>query len=219
MNGSTMNANPFAGRTISVAIADDHPLIREGVRHLLRAEPDIDVCGEAVDGASAIALVGRFHPDVVVLDLAMPDMNGITAAAEIVSRFPATRIVALSMHEESSYVRKALAAGARGYVAKRSVTEGLVKAVRAVASGGTYIDPLLSQLIAEIAADRRPDLSDREREVLMQVALGYGNNEIAAVLNISPRTVETYKARIMEKLGLRTRAEIVRYANAYGLLS
>jgi DNA-binding NarL/FixJ family response regulator len=204
---------------LRVAIADDHPLIREGVRHLLEAQPDFEVCGEAVDGAGALALVDRLHPDVIVLDLAMPVLNGIAAAAEISARFPETRVVALTMHEEASYVRKALSAGASGYVVKRAVTEGLVRAVRAVATGGRYIDPLLAGLLAEIAADVRPQLSQREREVLTQIARGFGNNEIALDLNISPRTVETYKARITEKLGLRTRSEIVAYVNGQGLLS
>jgi DNA-binding NarL/FixJ family response regulator len=117
-----------------------------------------------------------------------------------------------------SYLRKALSAGAKGFVAKRSVTENLITAVRTVAAGGTYIDPLLSDLVAQIASDRRPQLSEREREVLLLVARGFGNNEIAATMDISPRTVETYKARIFEKLGLRTRAEIVRYAHAQGLM-
>jgi DNA-binding NarL/FixJ family response regulator len=204
---------------IRVAIADDHPLIREGVRHLLGAHPDIDVCGEAVDGAGALQLVERDRPDVVVLDLAMPDTNGVAAATEITARFPQTRVIVLTMHEEASYVRKALSAGARGYVVKRAVTEGLIRAVRAVAAGGTYIDPLLAGLVADISSDLRPQLSAREREVLTQTARGFGNNEIAISLNISPRTVETYKARIAEKLGLRTRSEIINYVNAQGLLN
>ncbi len=215
-----MNNNASDGSIrLRVAIADDHPLIREGVRHLLEAQPDFEVCGEAVDGAGALALVEQLRPDVIVLDLAMPELNGISAAAEITSRFPETRVVALTMHEEASYVRKALSAGACGYVVKRAVTEGLVRAVRAVACGGRYIDPLLAGLLAEIAADVRPQLSQREREVLTQIARGFGNNEIAIDLNISPRTVETYKARITEKLGLRTRSEIVAYVNSQGLLS
>jgi DNA-binding NarL/FixJ family response regulator len=214
-----MNNNASDGSIkLRVAIADDHPLIREGVRHLLEAQPDFEVCGEAVDGAGALALVERLRPDVIVLDLAMPELNGISAAAEFTARFPETRVVALTMHEEASYVRKALSAGASGYVVKRAVTEGLVRAVRAVAGGGRYIDPLLAGLLAEIAADLRPQLSQREREVLTQIARGFGNNEIAIDLNISPRTVETYKARITEKLGLRTRSEIVAYVNSQGLL-
>lgn len=203
---------------LRIAIADDHPLIREGVRHLLEAQPDFEVCGEAVDGTGALQVVERLQPDVIVLDLAMPGTNGIAAATEISAHFPQTRVVALTMHEEASYLRKALSAGARGYVVKRAVTEGLISAVRAVAAGGTYIDPLLAGLVAEIASDVRPQLSQREREVLTQIARGFGNNEIAIGLNISPRTVETYKARITEKLGLRTRSEIVAYVNSQGLL-
>ncbi len=214
-----MNDNASSPSRLRVAIADDHPLIREGVRHLLEAQPDFEVCGEAVDGAEALQLVERLRPNVIVLDLAMPEVNGIAAAAEITARFPETGVVALTMHEEASYVRKALSAGARGYVVKRAVTEDLIRAVRAVATGGTYIDPLLAALVAEIASDQRPQLSQREREVLTQIARGFGNNEIAIGLNISPRTVETYKARIAEKLGLRTRSEIVSYVNAQGLLN
>ena len=213
---------------IRLLVADDHPVVRAGLRMLLAAQPDMEVVGEAVDGDTAVARALELEPDVVVMDLAMGGMDGLAATREIVNRLPHTRVVVLTMHDNEEYLRQALDAGATGYVLKEAVDTEIAVAIRVVQRGEVFLYPsftrvLLGDLIqAEEADDRfEPDgyelLSEREKEVLRLVALGDTNREIAERLFLSVRTVETYRARLMEKLNLKSRGELVRYALRKGL--
>jgi two-component system, NarL family, response regulator NreC len=207
-------------RVIRVLIVDDHAILRSGLRMLLGAQPDMDVVGEASDGAEAARLVEALHPDVVLLDLAMPGTSGLEALRMIKHNTSTTRALILSQYDDESYLRRALEAGASGYVLKRAADVELLSAIRAVARGEVYLEPMLTRLVVndlfqrgDVATqDRAPTLSDREREVLQLVALGNTNQQIADRLVLSVKTVETYKARVMEKLGVRGRAALVRYA-------
>jgi DNA-binding NarL/FixJ family response regulator len=208
---------------IRLLLVDDHAVVREGVRALLAADHRIEIVGEAPDAASAMDAVDRLAPDVVVLDLSLPDMNGAQLARSLTERRPDVKMLALTIHEEGGYLRGLLDAGARGYVLKRSAPTELVRAVEVVAEGGTYLDPALAGHLVGKIGQRRPapsaPLSEREREVVRQVAHGYSNKEIAAKLDVSVKTVETYRYRASEKLGLRSRADLVRYAIDQGWLS
>jgi two-component system response regulator NreC len=212
---------------IRVLIVDDHAILRSGLRMLLGAQPDLDVVGEASDGADAARLVGELHPDVVLLDLAMPGISGLDALPLIKRDSPSTRALILSQYDDESYLRRALEAGASGYVLRRAADVELLSAIRAVSRGEVYLEPMLTRLVVNDlfrrgddipAADRAPALSDREREVLQLVALGHTNQQIADRLILSIKTVETYKARVMEKLHVRGRAALVRYAMEQGLI-
>lgn len=213
---------------IRVILADDHLVVRTGLRALLRASPDISVIGEASNGREAVALAERFRPDVVVMDLGMPDLDGISATREIASKVPGVHVLILTMHVEDDYLVDALRAGASGYLVK-SVPEGeLVKAIRAVARGDVYVEPTAGHALARTLA-RRPmapgdrarfdRLTEREREVLRLVAEGHSAPTIGALLEISAKTVDTYKQRIHEKLGLSGRPEYVSFALRAGLLT
>jgi DNA-binding NarL/FixJ family response regulator len=203
---------------IRVFLADDHPIVRNGLRALVSAQPDMDVVGEAADGAAAVHGVIETRPDVAVIDVSMPVVSGTKATVEILARRPGVKVLALSAHEDGGYVQQMLAAGAAGYVVKRTAADDLADAIRRVAAGQTFIDPAIAgRVIARIA--RRPGdraagdlLSEREADVLKRIARGYPIKEIATALELGPRTVETYKVRAMEKLGLRTRADLVHYA-------
>ena len=206
---------------IRVLIADDHAVLRAGLRMLLDAEPDIEVVGEARDGLEVLARVRALTPDVLLLDLAMPGMGGLEVLGRVREASPQTRVLILTMHEEEEYLREALRAGSAGYVLKRAAAEELLSAIRAVYHGGVYLHPehtrrLLEEMVDGEARKQKqgaePSLSPREREVLRLIALGYTNQQAADVLYLSVKTVETYRARLMAKLGLRTRAELVRYA-------
>ena len=203
--------------SITVEICDDHALVRSGLRLLLETEPDLAVVGEAPNGEEAIREVRSRHPDVLLLDLVMPGRSGIEVLPEIARVAPDTSVLVLSMQDDPVYVREAFAVGATGYLLKDAADVELVEAIRVVASGRHYVHPHLGAQLAaaETAAPEQPvrdPLSDREHEVLHLLALGHTNPEIAKLLLISVRTAETHRARIMQKLGLRTRAEIVRYA-------
>lgn len=212
---------------IRVVLADDHPIVREGLRMLVNAQSDMCVVGEAADGRAAWDAAKALAPDVLVIDLSMPVLGGAEATAFVRRDCPGVKVLALTVHEERAYLTQLLRAGASGYVLKRAAAEELVRAVRIVAAGGTYIDPSLAAslvegyLDAQTAVDQAPDdnLSDREREVLVRIARGFSNKEIAAELGVSVKTIETYKARVAEKLGLRTRVAIVRYAARQGWLA
>ncbi len=211
---------------VRVLLADDHPIVREGLKLLLNAQPDMRVVGEAADGESACRLADELDPDVIVIDLSMPVLNGAQATERLRRERPELRIVALTVHEEKLYLTQLLRAGASGYVLKRSAPADLVRAVRAVAAGEMYIDPSVAGTVIDgylgTAANadqvQHEPLSEREREVLNRLSRGFSNKEIAAALGLSVKTVETYKARGVEKLGLKTRADIVRYATRHGWL-
>lgn len=209
-----------------ILLADDHAMLRSGLRLLLNAQPDLEVVGEASDGREAIARAKALQPDVLLLDLNMPGLGGLTALGALRTAAPNARLLVLTMHDDENYLRQALKGGAAGYVLKRAADTELLSAVRAVVRGEVYIHPamtraLLEDLIPEHAgevADAWDSLSGREQDVLRLVALGHTSQEIADRLFLSVKTVETYRARGMEKLGLRSRAALVQYVLQRGLL-
>jgi DNA-binding NarL/FixJ family response regulator len=211
---------------LRVFLADDHMVVREGLKALVNAQPDMHVVGEADNGGAAWRAACKLAPDVVVMDVSMPDMSGAEATERMRSECPQVRVLALTVYEDRSYLRQMLDAGAAGYVLKRAVTDELVRAIRTVAAGGSYVDPTLagglvsSYFNQDTAEGRAPsgELSEREAQVLRLIAWGYSNKEIGWKLNISAKTVDTYKLRLMEKLNLRSRTDIVRYALRQGLL-
>ncbi|AWM37091.1 Oxygen regulatory protein NreC [Gemmata obscuriglobus] len=207
---------------IRVLLADDHEVVRTGLRTLFDGHPDIEVVGDTADGAEAVRRTLELRPDVAVMDFSMPGLTGAGAAGRLRAAAPETKVLVVSAYEDHGFVSQALQAGARGYVLKRSAAEELVQALRAVAAGGVYLEPRLAAQLAEGPAAAPPDsaeaLSQREHEVLRLLALGYANKEIGARLRISVKTVETYKTRGMEKLNLRSRVELVRYAFERGWL-
>jgi two-component system response regulator NreC len=208
---------------IRLLIVDDHQLVRSGLRRLLEAEDDLTVEDEAGSAYDAVRLARLHKPDVVLLDVVMPGGSGLDALPEILAAAPDARVLALSMQDDPSYVRQAFAAGASGYVLKEAADDELLNAVREVATGGVYVDHQLGARLAAAdataAAEAEADpLSDREREVMRLLALGHTNQEISKLLFISVRTAEAHRARIMQKLGLTTRAELVRNAIERGLL-
>ena len=210
--------------SIRVLIVDDHAVVRAGLRLLLDAEEDIETVGEAGDAREAIFEARSTTPDVVLMDVVLGGQSGIDVTPELLHEQPQAKVLILSMQDDPRYVREAFAAGACGYVLKEAADAELVSAVREVARGGSYVDPALGarMAIAEAAAEQAAEedpLSEREREVLRLLALGHTNQEIAQMLYISVRTAETHRAHIMRKLGLDTRAELVRYALAQGLLN
>lgn len=212
---------------IRLVVADDHAILRSGLRMLINAQPDMEVVGEAADGIEAVQTIQNVNPDVAILDVTMPRSGGLDAIKEIVAQNRSTRILLLTMHEEPAYLRTALAAGAAGYVLKKSVDADLLSAIRAVCKGRTYVDSELAEILVRDAFSRdghtgsatNSVLSDRELQVLKLVAEGFSSREIAEQIYISTKTVETYRARFAEKLGLKSRAQIVRYALNLGLLS
>lgn len=215
---------------IRVVLADDHPVLRIGLRTLIDNEPDMEVVGEAGDGEEAVRIVERRCPDVVVMDISMPGINGLEATRRIrkLDRCEATHVLVLTVHAQERYLFPVLQAGGAGYVLKSSADTELVDAIRVVAKGGAFLYPSATRLLLEDYFNRtrfgeEQDtydlLSDREREVLRLTAEGYTGNEIANRLVLSAKTVETYRARIMDKLKLQSRSDLVRYALRKGLLS
>ena len=211
-------------KRMRLLLVDDHVVVREGLRALLAADGRFEVVGDAVDGDTAVAAATLLHPDVVVMDVSLPGSNGIQATRRIKAQQPDVQVIALTVHEEGAYLRSLLDAGASGYVLKRSAANELVRALQAVGDGGTYLDPALAeQLSGKLVRNAReagpsPALSERESEVVQLVARGYSNKEIAGKLEVSVKTVETYRYRAVEKLGLRGRADLVRYAIEKGWL-
>jgi len=209
---------------ISVVLIDDHAVVRSGLRLLLEAQDDIEVVGEGGNAQDAVFRARALKPNVVLLDVVMPGESGIEVLPKLLHESPETKVLVLSMQDDPTYVREAFAAGAKGYVLKEAADEEVVSAVREVAGGGSYVHPSLgARLVAAEAAERAAaaadPLSEREREVLRLLALGHTNQEIAEQLYISVRTAESHRAHIMQKLRLATRAELVRYALATGLLT
>jgi two-component system, NarL family, response regulator NreC len=208
---------------IEVVLVDDHAVVRSGLRLLLDAQDDMEVVGEAGNAKDAVFRARALKPNVILLDVVMPGESGIEVLPKLLKESPESNVLVLSMQDDPSYVREAFAAGASGYVLKEAVDEEVVSAVREIASGGRYVHPTLgARMIAaeaeERAAAEADPLSDREREILRLLALGHTNQEIAGQLYISVRTAESHRAHIMQKLRLSTRAELVRYALAHGLL-
>lgn len=217
-------------KKIKVLIADDHAVLRAGLTKLLNAEADIEVAGEAGNGVEAIAKTAELVPDVLLLDLTMPGMGGIDVVRALKAKSVPVAVLILTMHEDEGYLREALKAGVLGYIPKKAADAELISAIRAVYRGDIYIYPSMAKSLVEEALhgssahSEKPSgtfesLSQREREVLRLIAQGFTNQEIAGRLFISIKTVETYKARLMEKLSVSTRAELVRYALQHGLLT
>jgi len=215
-------------RKIRVLLADDHKLIRGGLRLLLEQQPDLTVAGEANDGREAVALAKSLKPDVVVMDIGMPNLNGIEAALQITQAHPEIAVVMLSMHSDESYVLRALRSGARGYLLKDSAEADLLRAVHAVAEGKSFFSPavskvLLDDYVRKLQRSGGEDVYDlltpREREILQLVAEGRSNKEIANLLNLSVYTVETHRSNIMEKLNLRGVPELILFAVRKGIIS
>jgi DNA-binding NarL/FixJ family response regulator len=209
-------------RKTRILLADDHTVVRGGFRMILSAQPDMEVAGEATNGREAVKAAEALKPDVVVMDVSMPELNGIEATRRIGDVSPRTRVLALSMHKDSVYVREILRAGARGYLLKDASDADLVNAVRAIARGEGYLSPAVSDAVL---SDYRKHvtnpidlLSSREREVLQLIAEGKTNKEIANALNLSAYTVEAHRGRLMEKLNLHSTSELVRFALRNGLI-
>jgi len=209
---------------IRVLIADDHSVVAEGLRHLVEAERDIEVVACVADGREAVQQARDTQPDVVLMDLSMPELNGADATRAILERDPKCRVIVLSMYSQREYVRRALKAGAAGYVVKRSAAKEVVEAIRAVHAGQRYLSPRVADVVLEDYSDEKQDdpltrLSAREREVLQLLAEGRTGAQIAERLSLSQKTVETYRARLVEKLGIRDLAGLVRFAIQKGLVS
>lgn len=213
--------------SVSILLADDHQIVRQGLRTLLEAEPDFYIAGEAGDGLEALQLVERLKPDVLVLDLMMPGLNGLEVTRQTRQRSSQTHIVILSMYANEAYVLEALKNGAAAYVLKRASAEELVQAVREVVADRRYLSAPFSQRAIESYVDKAKEgvvdpyetLTNREREVLQLAAEGYNNPEIAERLFISPRTVEMHRGNLMHKLGLQSQAELIHYAVRRGLIA
>ena len=214
-------------KRLRILLADDHKIIRDGLKLLVNDQPDMHVVGEAGNGREVLEKAGELKPNVVVMDLSMPEMNGLQATARLKEERPEIKVVALTVHEDESYLRQLCQAGAAGYVLKRSAGDELIQAIRTVAKGGLFFDATLANRALagqHVPAtgkgeSRAAELSEREKDVLIQLAWGYSNKEIAAKLRISVKTVETYKVRIGEKLGLRSRSDIVQYAMRQGWMN
>ncbi len=209
---------------IRVLIADDHAVVAEGLRHLIEAERDIEVVACVGDGREAVQKARELQPDVVLMDLSMPELNGADATRAILERDARCRVIVLSMYAQREYVRRALKAGAAGYVVKRSAAKEVVEAIRAVHAGQRYLSPRVADVVLDDYTDEKQDdplsrLSAREREVLQLLAEGRTGAQIAERLSLSQKTVETYRARLVEKLGIRDLAGLVRFAIQKGLVS
>jgi DNA-binding NarL/FixJ family response regulator len=211
---------------IRLLLAEDHALVRAGIRSLLASVPDIEVVGEAGDGREALAILERTPADVAILDITMPGMNGLEAASRIAERWPATRVIILSMHSNEEYVARALRAGAAGYLLKDAGTSELEAAIRAVVLGQTFLSPAVSKRAVgggEGGRAERPTafeaLTPRQREVLQLIAEGHSTKGVAAVLGLSVKTVETHRTQLMQRLGIHDVAGLVRYAMRVGLIN
>ena len=222
-----MTLDPLASPALRVFLADDHPIVLAGIKALVTADGALEVVGEAADGRTALRLATELKPDILILDISMPGLNGVKVAELLRTACPKCRILALTVHEDRGYLRQLLELGIAGYMLKRSAAEDLVHAIRAVAKGGLYLDPAVAEKAmgrTPVRADRPDspeavDLSDREIEVLRLTASGHSNKSMATELRIGVKTIETYKARAMEKLVFQTRVELVRYAVSKGWLA
>ncbi|MBW7885365.1 MAG: response regulator transcription factor [Caldilineaceae bacterium] len=213
---------------IRILLVDDHMVVRIGLKALINGEPDMEVVGEAGNGAEGVERARSLRPDVVVMDISMPEMDGLEATRRVRQECPTAQVLILTVHAQERYLFPVLKAGAAGYVLKSTVDTELFDAIRTVARGGAFLYPaatrlLLEDYVSQLQSGSNPDayetLSEREREVLKLIALGYTATQVAEKLALSPKTVETYRGRIMEKLNLSSRSDLVQYALARGLLS
>jgi DNA-binding NarL/FixJ family response regulator len=213
---------------ITILLADDHAVMRTGLRLVLERQPDFEVVGEASDGREAVAMAQKLLPDVLVMDIGMPNLNGIEAVRQLAAAAPSVAVVILSMHSDESYVLRALKAGAKAYLLKESAEADLIGAIRAVSSGKAFFSPAVSRMLVEDYVRQLQDreiedsyelLTTREREILQLIAEGKSNKEVAAILNLSLYTVETHRGNLMEKLGLHTVPELILYAVRKGVIS
>ncbi|HEU5438724.1 MAG TPA: response regulator transcription factor [Ktedonobacterales bacterium] len=212
---------------VRVLLADDHTILRAGLKMMLNAQPDIEVVGEASDGRQAVGEAQRLQPDVIIMDITMPECNGIEATKQVKRLMPETRVLVLTMHENEEYLFQMLRAGASGYMLKEAADTELISAIRVVSSGRFYLSPsaqsmMVSDYLQRVHTGEERDsysaLTEREREILKLVAEGHTNNQIGELLFISPKTVDTHRTHIMDKLNLHNRAELVKYAMRRGLL-
>ena len=209
---------------LRIMLADDHETVREGLKMIVNAQDDMEVVGFASDGREAVAKAQELLPDVLVMDISMPKLNGLKATEKINEVCPQVKVLTLSRHADDGYIRELLGAGARAYVLKQSAPGELIHAIRAVAAGGKYIDPKIAAKVMDNFSDRaargeaKGNLTDRESEVLRLIALGYSNKEIAARLSLSVKTVEVHKANAMRRLNITSRIDLVRYAIFQGWL-
>lgn len=210
---------------LRIVIAEDHLTVREGLKLIVEAQADMEVVGEAGDGRAAIELARTLAPDIVLMDISMPDLNGLLAAAKLKRTQPDVKILTLTRHTDTAYLNELLQAGVSGYVLKQSAPAELVRAIRAVAAGGNYLDPAMTGKIFNSFTEKRgklrgdtggAQLTERESEILRHIALGYSNNEIAETFEISVKTVEAHKANALKKLNVRSRKEIISYAILQG---
>ncbi|MCL5265558.1 MAG: response regulator transcription factor [Chloroflexi bacterium] len=209
---------------IRILLADDHAVLRAGIRALLEMQPDFQVVGDASDGAQALAAVRELQPDIVLMDIGMPGMDGLAATRQVKDLSPNTRVLILTQHENKEYIVPALKVGASGYVLKRSEGDDLLRAIRIVCAGGTFFDPSMAGVIAEevrhrAAEDPYESLSDREREVLLLLAQGKTQKQVGEALFISPKTVDFHRTNLLRKLGLSARTDLTCYAMRRGLIS
>lgn len=206
---------------VKILLADDHTIVRQGLKLILAAHADVEVVGEAANGREAVELAAQLRPDIVLMDVQMPELNGIEATKKMVAANPRIRILVLSMHKEAVYVREILKAGARGYILKDAIDTELLNAIRSVAKGDGYISPAVAGALSDKTKDGNnpvDSLSPREREVLLLIAEGKTNKEIATQLNLSVYTVDSHRGKIMEKLNLHSAGELVRFAMKNGLV-
>ena len=205
---------------LRVLIAEDHKTVREGIKLLVNGQTDMEVVGEAGDGEAAIKLYEELDPDIIVMDISMPVLNGLKATKRLRSKFPKSKILTLTRHTDDGYLRQLIAAGASGYVLKQSAPSELINAIRSIGSGNSFLDPSLTQKVLggyaskaeSLRGENHGDLSGRESEVLKLIAFGYSNKEIATRLDLSVKTIEAHKANAMRKLGITSRIDIVKYA-------
>jgi DNA-binding NarL/FixJ family response regulator len=213
-------------RTLRILVADDHAVVRQGLKLLINSQPDMTVVGEAADGAAVLQQAAAVEPDIVVMDLSMPGMNGLVATRALKKARPSVEIVALTRHDDETFLQEVLRAGASGYILKQSNPVEFLQAIRAVAVGGVYLDPAMTARVADglltkasAARDPTPSpISERETDVLRLIAVGHSNKEVAAQLKISVKTVEVHKANAMKKLGLAGRVDLIRYGVLQGWL-
>lgn len=211
---------------LRIFLAEDHEIVREGLKSLVNSQPDMKVVGEAGDGRAAVALAQESRPDLVIMDVSMPKMNGLEATEKIKRVCPEVKVLALTRHADTGFMQQLFRAGASGYVLKQSAASELLRAIRVIVAGNNYLDPAITQKVISSYASRQEnvsinkqnELSEREEEVLRKVAWGYSNKEIAAQLDISVKTVEAHKANAMKKLEMRSRIDVVRFALLQGWL-